>query len=66
MAVKLNVPSMVCESCVEKVTDALKTVDADAKVNVDLSSKQVTIDSEASPESFEQAITAAGYQVNEV
>lgn len=66
MALTLKVPSMVCESCVEKVTGALKTVDSDAKVDVDLDQKIVTIDSEASAESFEQAITAVGYEVNEV
>lgn len=65
MALTLKVPSMVCEGCVDKVTEAVKTVDSEAQVDVDLNSKVVTIDSEASASSFKQAITALGHQVNE-
>lgn len=65
MALKLKVPSMVCESCAEKVTGAIKTVDSDAQVNIDLESKTVTLDSAASEESFKQAITAVGFEVKQ-
>lgn len=65
MALKLKVPSMVCESCAEKVTGAIKTVDSDAQVDIDLESKTVTLDSAASEESFKQAITAVGFEVKQ-
>ncbi|WP_254567414.1 heavy-metal-associated domain-containing protein [Oscillatoria sp. HE19RPO] len=65
MALKLKVPSMVCEGCAEKVTGAIKTVDSDAKVDIDLESKTVTLDSAASESSFKQAITAVGFEVKQ-
>ena len=65
MALKLKVPSMVCESCVEKVAGAIKTVDSEAQVDIDLESKTVTLDSAASEESFKQAITAVGFEVKQ-
>jgi copper chaperone len=65
MSLKLKVPSMVCESCAEKVTGAIKTVDSDAKVDIDLESKTVTLDSAASESSFKQAITAVGFEVKQ-
>lgn len=61
MALQLKVPSMVCEGCVETVTKAIKTVDSDASVKVELSSKTVTLESKAAEESFKQAIVASGH-----
>ncbi|QIZ71169.1 heavy-metal-associated domain-containing protein [Oxynema aestuarii] len=65
MTINLKVPSMVCDGCAETVTKAVKTVDGQARVNIDLDSKLVAIESAASPESFEQAITAVGHDVDE-
>jgi copper chaperone len=65
MTINLKVPSMVCDGCAETVTKAIKTVDGQARVNIDLDSKVVAIESAASPESFQQAITAVGHDVNE-
>lgn len=56
---------MVCDGCAETVTKAVKTVDGQARVNIDLNNKLVAIESAASPESFEQAITAVGHEVSE-
>ncbi len=61
--IELKVPSMVCEGCVETVTKAIKTQEPNAKVNIDLDSKQVTVDTQASVESIKQVITAAGHEV---
>ncbi|MCU0517529.1 MAG: heavy-metal-associated domain-containing protein [Oscillatoria sp. Prado101] len=63
MALKLKVPSMVCEGCVETVTKAIKTVDSDAGVNVDLEKKTVSVESQVSEESIKQAIVATGHTV---
>ncbi len=63
MALQLKVPSMVCEGCVETVTKAIQTVDSDASVTVDLPSKTVTLESQASESSFKQAIVATGHTV---
>lgn len=64
MALEMEVPNMVCNGCVETITEAIKTVDSEAKVNIDLPSKHVSVDTEASLESIEQAITAVGFEVN--
>ncbi|MDJ0635191.1 MAG: heavy-metal-associated domain-containing protein [Xenococcaceae cyanobacterium MO_188.B29] len=61
--IELKVPSMVCEGCVETVTKAIKTHEPDATVNVDLDSKQVNIDTQASVESIKQIIVATGHEV---
>ena len=60
---ELKVPSMVCEGCVDAVTKAIKTHEPDAKVNIDLDSKKVTVDTEASEESIKQVIVALGHEV---
>ncbi|MBW4497374.1 MAG: heavy-metal-associated domain-containing protein [Oscillatoria princeps RMCB-10] len=63
MALELKVPSMVCEGCVDTVTKAIKTVDSDAGVNVDLETKTVSVESPASEESIKQAIVATGHTI---
>ncbi|NES95230.1 MAG: heavy-metal-associated domain-containing protein [Desertifilum sp. SIO1I2] len=63
MALEMVVPNMVCDGCAEKITEAIKTVDSEAKINIDLPTKHVSVDTEVSLESIEQAITAIGYEV---
>ena len=63
MALELKVPSMVCDGCADTVTKAIKTIDSDAGVNVDLETKAVSVESQASEESIKQAIVATGHTV---
>lgn len=63
MALELKVPSIVCQGCVDTVTKAIKTVDSDAGVNVDLETKAVSVESQVSEESIKQAIVATGHTV---
>ncbi|GAB4555988.1 MAG: hypothetical protein Tsb0014_48150 [Pleurocapsa sp.] len=63
MTIKLKVPSMVCDACATTVTKAIATQEPEAKVNIDLSSKQVTVETSASEASIRQAIVAAGHTV---
>lgn len=63
MALKLNVPNIVCDGCTETITEAITTMEPDAKVEVDLQAKTVTVESAASEETIKQAITAAGYKI---
>lgn len=65
MALKLSVPTIVCEGCADTITEAITTVDSDAKVEVDVKTKTVTLESEAAPESFKQAIVATGHKIAE-
>lgn len=65
MALKLNVPSIVCSGCADTITKAIKTVEPEANVNVDVAAKTVTIDAQASEESIKQAVVATGHTVAE-
>ncbi|WP_449419797.1 heavy-metal-associated domain-containing protein [Phormidium nigroviride] len=63
MAIKLNVPSIVCSGCGDTITKAIKTVESEANVNVDVAAKTVTVEAQSSEESIKQAITATGHTV---
>lgn len=63
MAIKLNVPSIVCSGCGDTITKAIKTVESEANVNVDIAAKTVTVEAKASEESIKQAISATGHTI---
>jgi copper chaperone len=63
MALKLKVPNIACDACAETITESIRIVEPDAKVDVDVKDKTVTVESEASEESIKQAIVAAGYTI---
>lgn len=60
---KMNFKSddMSCAHCVARITQAVQTLDPAARVDADVHTKQVTVESEASPEAVAAAITDAGY-----
>ena len=57
-----KVDGMTCGGCVGAVTRAVQTVDKDAKVEVDLASKTVKVDSNVSPLQIIDMITNAGFE----
>jgi len=63
--VKIAVPTMQCESCVETITEGVKGVSAAQEVNVDLASKTVFVKvANNTPEArmeIEKAIAGVGY-----
>jgi copper chaperone len=59
-----NVPSIVCDGCAKAITDEILTHESDAKVNVDVTAKTVSVDTAASEESIKQMITALGHTVS--
>jgi Cu+-exporting ATPase len=61
---ELTVEDMTCKHCVGRVTKAVQDIDGEAKVEIDLPSKKVTIDSQANLDRIVQAIDAAGYPVS--
>ena len=65
MTINLQVPSMVCDGCVSTVKEAITTHEPKAKVDIDLETKKVTVETEASKDSIKQIITAAGHTVKE-
>ncbi|MGB3637522.1 MAG: heavy-metal-associated domain-containing protein [Rivularia sp. (in: cyanobacteria)] len=63
MALKLKITNMKCDDCASKISEAIKVMEPDAKVEADVDSKTVTVDTAASDETVKQAIVAAGYHV---
>ncbi|CAN7185073.1 cation transporter [Pseudoduganella sp. LjRoot289] len=61
---QLQVEEMSCGHCVASVTGAVKALDAQATVQVDLAGKQVTVASSATLEAVKAAIAGAGFPVS--
>lgn len=59
---RFNVPDMTCGHCAGTVQRAVKLVDAQAEVAVDLGKKLVEVRSSASQENIGAAIRKAGYE----
>ena len=63
MTIELNIPNMACAACGETITKAVIAIDPTATVQANPKTKQVKIETQASPAAIESAITTAGYQV---
>jgi len=61
---ELTVEDMTCKHCVGRVTKTVQEIDPLAKVDIDLPTKKVRIDSQANLDRIVQAIDAAGYPVS--
>ena len=59
--VELNVKEMTCGHCVRAVTQAVRNVDPQAQVQVDLDTKRVSVESQSSAGDLIRALGAAGY-----
>lgn len=58
---ELNIEDMTCGHCVSRVTQAIKSVDSAAKVEVDLPRKYLRIDSGYRLSDLTDAMAEAGY-----
>ena len=63
MNITLKVPSISCEVCAKTITNAILALDTQAKVNVDVEQKLVTITSEKEVEAIKEAISDAGHDL---
>ncbi|MHC5729065.1 MAG: heavy-metal-associated domain-containing protein [Nostoc sp.] len=63
MAIKLKVTNIKGDDCAKKITKSIQTMESDAKVNVDVNAKTVTVESAASEESIKQIVQSAGYTI---
>jgi copper chaperone len=59
--IELNLPTMTCGHCVRTVSETVQGVDAAARVNVDLATKTVRIESSHARQEFERALSEQGY-----
>ncbi|MCF4966413.1 heavy-metal-associated domain-containing protein [Nostoc sp. CMAA1605] len=64
MTIQLTVPNMSCSVCAGKITNAVKSVDAEAIVEADPQTKLVNVESQASETAIKDALAAAGYPAN--
>ena len=61
---QFTIPNMACGGCARSVTKALQGVDANAKVEADLSAHKVSVESPADEAALRAALNAAGYPAN--
>ena len=61
---ELTVEDMTCKHCVGRVTKAVQEIDQQAKVDIDLPTRKVKIDSGADLDAIAKAIIDAGYPVS--
>jgi copper chaperone len=59
--IQLNIPQISCGHCAKAVTQAVHEVDPQAKVDVDLATKRVNVESQADREKIVAALAEAGY-----
>ena len=65
--IELNVERMTCGHCVSAVTQAVKSVDPEADVQVDLEARRVRIDGgRSSADAVSRALAGAGYPASPV
>jgi copper chaperone len=59
--IEFDVQDMSCGHCVSAVTKALKAVDPQAKVEVDLPAHKVRVESSEDRQALAEALAEAGY-----
>lgn len=60
---QFNVPSIACEGCAKTITEEILTHEPEAKVDVDVTGKTVSVESKASEASIRQMIVSVGHRV---
>lgn len=63
---KFTVADMTCGHCVSLITKAIVQLQADAKVDIDLASHTVAVQSDLTAEEIADAIKDAGYMASAV
>ena len=59
---KFDVPKMSCGHCVGAITSELEAADKDAKVNADLETRSIEVQTNLDPNDVIKAIRRAGYE----
>ncbi|MDB9311596.1 heavy-metal-associated domain-containing protein [Spirulina sp. CS-785/01] len=63
MTVQVKVPSMVCDACVNSITNAITSNLPNAKVQANLDTKQVTVETNEGESKIREMILDAGHEV---
>ena len=59
--IELDVKGMTCGHCADAVTRAIRAVDPQARVNVDVAAGRVRVDGASGAQSLARALSDAGY-----
>ena len=59
--IEFTVPAMTCGHCVARVTEAVKQVDPDAEVAIDLASHKVQVQTREDRAAIAASLVDAGY-----
>jgi copper chaperone len=60
--IEFQLPTMTCGHCVKAVTAAIQSVDAQARVAIDLPTHQVQVETGADKSALAEALKEAGYE----
>lgn len=63
MTLQFTVSDMACSACVKTITQAVTAIDPAAKVEADVKTKQVSVETQKPEIEVKQAIVTAGYTV---
>lgn len=59
--IEYTIPTMTCAHCAKTVTETIHRIDAEARVEIDLATRRVRIDTVQLGSAFGQALTDEGY-----
>lgn len=59
---KFDVPKMSCGHCVGAIKSGIEAADKDAKVNADLETRSIEVQTNLDPNDVINAISSAGYE----
>jgi copper chaperone len=65
MKISLKVPTIACEVCAKTITKCIKNVDNQAIINIDVTTKIVSVESEKTIDNIKEAIMDAGHEIQE-
>lgn len=62
--INLTIPDMSCGGCAKAVTNIIRSVDANAGVEINIAAKSVAVSGIADSQAVLDALKAAGYPAN--
>ncbi len=61
---QINVPTISDSASAQEIKETILTAEPEAKVDIDLKTKIVQVESDASEETFRELIVAVGHEIN--
>lgn len=61
---EFHLPTLNSSEASKKLEETILTSEPNANVSIDLDTQKITIESEASPETFKQLIVASGHKID--